>query len=88
MSINYNSIEQSKASGEDVSRVVGRMSDIFKNEENHIILMSALSIAIMVQQPDVTPEQLKAGVLGASQWIALYLTSIEESGTIPKEQIN
>ena len=67
----------------------GKVSD----EEEIVVLMAVLSLALMIQMPSINSQELHQGVLGASEWISLYLSSIEDgdmdtSTILPKNKVN
>ena len=81
-------ITQVDKSGEEVARIVNAMEQVFGDENREVMLMACLSLSILIQHENITMEQLQAGVLGASEWIALYLTSLEEQETGEKLVVN
>ena len=67
----------------------GKVSD----EDEIVVLMACLSLALMIQMPAVNSRELHQGVLGASEWISLFLASIEDgdmdtSTILPNNKIN
>ena len=62
-------------------------------EDEIVVLMACLSLALMIQMPSVNSRELHQGVLGASEWISLFLASIEDgdmdtSTVLPKNKVN
>ena len=63
------------------------------NEEEVVVLMACLSLALMIQMPSINSKELHQGTLGASEWISLFLTSLEDgdmdtSTVLPKNKVN
>lgn len=63
------------------------------SEDEIVVLMACLSLALMIQMPSVNSKELHQGVLGASEWISLFLASIEDgdmdtSTILPNNKIN
>jgi len=81
-------ITKKHASGVDISRIIHKMEPAIENEERHLVLIACLSIACLVMDPDLTPEQLTDGVAGASEWMSLYLANRNEDGVVPLSQLN
>lgn len=75
------------ASGPEIQRIVEGMEPFLMQFSRDQVLIACLSIAILIQDPDIAVENLQAGVKGASEWMCLYLSSLGE-GTIPKEMLN
>ena len=65
----------------------GKWSD----EDETVVLMACLSLALIIQYPAITGEELAAGVLHTSEAIALFLSSLENGefeGEIPSNKVN
>jgi len=58
------------------------------DEDPRVILLSVLSIALILQHPDIDPEDLSLGVKGASEWIALYLSTLTEAESVTPLTLN
>lgn len=82
-----NEISQTRATGAEIGRIVDEIVPILGKEDPIHVLMACLSIAIVVQDPDISPEHLADGVKGTSEHIALWLSSIYDA-QVPKEQLN
>ncbi len=84
-------INHDYAEGKDVSRVISKIETaIGEDEDETVVLMACLSLALMIQHPQISNRQLMDGVLGSSEWIALYLTSLEDQkdGGLPPSKLN
>lgn len=64
--------------GPEIARIVNAMQEVFGDEDRTAMMMACLSMALILQHEDISMDDLKDGVLGASEWIALFLTSLEE----------
>ena len=61
------------------------------SEDELVVLMACLSLALMIQHSEISSMELMTGVLGASEWISLYLSSIEDGdmeNELPKNKVN
>jgi hypothetical protein len=65
-------ITYTQASGADIEKIVARISTVIKGEPINHVGMACLSIAVMLQDPNITPEKLVQAVKGASEWIACF----------------
>ncbi len=78
-------IIQASATGEQIARIVNNIQEAVSEESRTDILMACLSMAIILQEPDITPSNLVKGVKESSQFIALYLSSLTP---VPSSQLN
>ena len=76
-----------QASGEDIFQIVQRIENAMGEIPLAHAVIAALSIAVTLQNPNISEEKLQQAVKGASQWICMFL-SMEESIGLPKEQLN
>ena len=79
-------VQYSKASGQDLIRVVGLIDDVVAGEPANHVAMACLAIAITCQQSNIEPESLAEGIKGCSEWIACFLTSVNDD--IDKKELN
>lgn len=61
----------------DVQRIMNKVMNAVDGEDDSAVIMSCLGLAVSSQCQDYTLDQLKAGIKGASEWIALYASSID-----------
>lgn len=80
-------IEQSRASGPEVEKIVQAMESAIGDKPPFMVLMACLSLALILQHPDISVEELQRGVKDSSQFIALWLSNLENPA-LSKEQIN
>lgn len=69
-------IIQATATGEQIARIVNNIQEVVLDETRTDILMACLSMALILQEPDITPVNLVKGVKESSQFIALFLSSL------------
>lgn len=74
-------VEKSYAKGEDIQRVIAKFETVVEDEKLEVINMACLALSLAIQYPAITAEQIQKGVYGASQWIALYVSSLTDEGT-------
>lgn len=70
-------IVYTKTKWTEVHRVMKRMLAAFEDEDDSTMMMACLAFAIVGQCETYTLEQLKDGIKGASEWIALYASSLD-----------
>jgi hypothetical protein len=80
-------IKKTQATGAEVEGIVRQMSEVLDGQPQALVLMGCLATTLIIQHPEITPEQLASGIRGASAWIATFLTSLNEEN-LPKEKIN
>lgn len=81
-----NQLYMESVPGSEVEEVVGKIEEAVKGESIHTILMACLSIVIFLQHPDISNEKLRDGVKGASEWIAMFISGVDEE--IDPKQVN
>lgn len=74
----------------EVSQVVGQLEPILVKHNRNVGLMALLSLFITIQYPQLTEDELIAGVEGASRWVTEYLEGLAMGITneVPKEKMN
>lgn len=70
------SIIQAKATVADIKRLVQQMESVLVGEREDHVMMACIAMALSIQYPDLTREELSAGVKGASEWMATYISTI------------
>ena len=79
-----NQLYYTKTTGKEIQKIVEAMEPLLKEHSSYNVMMACLALAIITQFSDLTPEQLSAGVKGASEWIAVYVSAISN----PEEKAN
>lgn len=70
----------------ELGRILGKLrTAIQDDDEPFSIVMGSLALAMIVQRPELTVDQIIKGVSDMSQWLAYYLEAIDG---IPKERLN
>ena len=81
-------MHKTTATAAEVEGCLDKIFPAVAEEDPRVLLLSVLSIAFILQHPDIEPDQLTMGVKGASEWIALYLSTLSETGALPPEKLN
>ncbi len=82
-------ITEMRADGEEIFDIIDKLEPVLKDETAPNAVIACLSLAIMLQNPSLALMKLQEAVLGASRWIALFLSANELPGAdIPKEKLN
>lgn len=70
------------ASSEDIARVMDKLEPALVGFPKHHVLFACLSLALLLQDPDIDIDNLQLGVMGVSAWITDFLTEHQtENGT-------
>ncbi len=62
-----------KATGEDIGRIVGRIENVIDGERVTNISIACIVVAIQVQKPNISQEELVAAVKNVSEFMAANL---------------
>ena len=85
-------IFRAEATGADIQKVLEAVQPVIADFPRTHVMMACLALALMVQDPELSIEELHDGVVGMSQWACLYLHRLEESktqpGTVDASQVN
>lgn len=69
----------------DVQRIMMKVMKSVEGEDDSDVVMACLALAVESQLEDYTMEQLKAGIKGSSEWIALYASTLDPlSSLVPR----
>ena len=77
MSINY-----VQASGKDIADLVDRIEDVVEGHSNVHVSIASLVVAILAQNPEVSPEKLQECVKGVSEYLAACLFDESRIGSV------
>lgn len=72
-------VSEARATGEEVYQLVCQIEPILIGVDRAKAIMACLSIALILQNPDLTPQEIQEGVRGASQWMCLYLSTTKSA---------
>lgn len=70
-------IVETYASGAEVYKAVDLIEHAVAGEPITHVIMACFAIALGLQYPKITEDELFDGIRGLSQWACLYLSSIE-----------
>ena len=77
------------AAGEQISQLLDAMEPVLDGHPKHNVLVACLSIAVLLQRPDLDADELKTAVFETSQWLAMYLSQVGvDLSPLPKEKLN
>ena len=86
------SLIQRSATGEEIEAIIAeRLIPAVAGLEDYKILLSLLTFFIALSKPDVTPDELRDTVKGASQYICLALSEDQtgiDTDKIEKNKLN
>lgn len=69
----------------DVRRIMDKIMAAVEGEDDTAVVMGCLTLAVTNQlESDFTLEQMKTGVTGASEWIALYASTLDPQSASSK----
>lgn len=68
------------ATGKDIEQMIERILPTVAGESLPVVSAAMLMIIMRSMKEDISAEQLVEGAQGASQWLALYLSSLEDMG--------
>lgn len=86
-----NTIHTTTASSEAIGSIVGKIEDALEGEASGSVIIALLSLVILLQKPDISPEQLQSIIRDTSHYICLALdeSEINPSGEpIPSSMLN
>lgn len=70
-------ITYTKTRWSDVHRIMTGIMKAVEGEQDSAVVMACIALAVSSQIENYTLDQLKSGIKGASEWIALYAASID-----------
>ena len=80
-------IFMSRISGDEFVAAMNKLEAAAEGLTPTQFIIALIGLSLTLQYPDIEPEELQVGIKGASQWIAMYLDSIQEKD-LPKELVN
>jgi hypothetical protein len=72
-----NTITEARATSDVIESIVGRIEDTLQGESSGVVIIALLSLVILLQKPDCTPEQLQTLIRDTSRFICLGLDGVE-----------
>ena len=70
-----------KTKWEDVSRVTTKIVEAVGNEDEKLVIIACLALAVSAQVRNFDITQVIAGVKGASEYIALWASSVDSNAS-------
>ena len=71
-----------EASGKDVAEIVALIEDAVEGYPNFVVAMACIAVAILSQNQEVAPDQMRDIVQGATEYIAASLSNESPSGAV------
>jgi hypothetical protein len=72
-------IIEAKASGNEITRLINeKLAPCLEGEEQSKCVIAMLTLALLIMKPVISAENIQEGVMGISQWMCLYLSSLDE----------
>lgn len=69
------SIEKVQATGPELWEMVSKMCDAVADYDSNKVMLAACALAVTLQNPNLTPEELKDGTQLASNTIAMFFSN-------------
>lgn len=82
-----NDFFRAEADGAEIQEIMNEMRVLFQTRSIHSMLIACLTVAIIIEYPNITPEQIRDGVFETSQFMSLWVDKLEH-GPIPPEKMN
>lgn len=86
--------EQATASGTEIAAIIDLMEPALADKPIGHVVMACLSLCLIAQYPEITPEDLVKGVNQSSLWIRDYVRTIagqpyfSANSPLPSESVN
>lgn len=71
-------VSVSHASSDQVEHIIELLEPLLMEEDPAHCVMAFLAMSIIIQKPKASREEVILGVQGASEWIALYLSEVDQ----------
>ena len=83
-------VRLTKANPDDIDRIMGSIGEVLGEEDPSNVFISLLAMSLIIQYPKMDIDQLQKGVLGASEWIQLYIAGLEAEidGIVDPKKVN
>lgn len=75
-------LNQITATPEEVAKLIDKIDTVVRNEPPGTLFLAALSIALILSDPQITAKQLLLGIKGVSEWIAIYMNGPRDESKI------
>lgn len=86
-------ITRTEATSEEVGQLVGRIEDACVGAPVGVAIIALLSLVILIQKPDISPEGIQTVLRDISNYICLALDGspteeVEATGDVPPRLMN
>lgn len=81
-------ITETKASSETINTLVNRIEEALDGAPAGAVIISLISLVMLLQKPDITPEQLQMAIKDTSRYICLLLEGMDPQDELPANQVN
>ena len=69
---------------EDIEEIIDDIQPMLVGQPRLHVILAMLTIALGLYNPDLTSDQLKKGIMDASEWMSTYV----DNQPLPKERMN
>lgn len=77
---------QHMTTGADIERIMKKIEPVVADEMVADVLMTMLAMAILLQEPYISLEDLTKGVDGASKWICEFLNTTDAAANLEQAE--
>ena len=84
----HSPIYESVVDGTDIAPILANLELASEGAPRHHLIIALISMLLIVSYPDMSPEQLKAGVRDVSRFICLIMDAPPVEGADPKLTLN
>lgn len=85
---NKSIITETKATSETINELVNRIEEAMDGVPTGAVVISLLSLVLLLQKPDITPEQLQGCIKDVSRYVCLQLEGMDPEDELPASQVN
>jgi hypothetical protein len=72
-------IIEAKATGHEVTRIINeKLAPSLEGENQSSAVIAMLTMIMLIMKPVISAEDIQQGVLGVSQWMCLFLSSLDD----------
>ena len=72
-------IIEAKASGSEITRLINeKLAPCLEGEDQSKCVIAMLTLSLLIMKPVISAEDIQEGVMGISQWMCLWLSSMDE----------
>ena len=72
-------IIEARATGKEVTRIINeKLAPSVDGEDQSAAVIAMLTMVLLIMKPVISAEDIQQGVMGISQWMCLFLSSLDE----------